>query len=530
MKQRRTDLDALRGFAMLLGIALHASLSFFAFPWPVHDTRHSDLLPLFLVAVHGFRMPLFFLLSGYFTMLVYRRRGLKSLLEQRFARIVLPLGIAVATIVPLDTALKGFAQRTIRPEPAVAEILSGDEAAVRRRLATAGAAERKDAFYGRTPLAWATLHGDPEIVAAVLDAGGDVNERDGSGNTPLHVVAFFGRDAAGRVLLERGADPLAENVVGRLPAGVLALSADVAAEFAPLVGLAPPGVDDILEGRDRLRTVFPTGPNAEGTEGGWLDRLSLAWSRILSSERLRLRFGSWSLHLVQTNVFDHLWFLWFLCWLVALFALLAATGLLPAGRQRWWLMAASCLPQAVMGMSLAGSYGPDTSLGVLPKPHVLGFYACFYFFGVAAFAAEGIETRLGRHWKLLLPAAAVLLVAGIVTMNDRLLATLLQPAYAWTMSLGLIGLFCRLFPHPRPAVAWLADASYWMYLVHVPLVMAAQLLVRQWPLPAGVKFLLILGLVTPLLLASYRWCVRYTVIGSLLNGPREFHPARGARQ
>ena len=71
-------------------------------------------------------------------------------------------------------------------------------------------------------------------------------------------------------------------------------------------------------------------------------------------------------------------------------------------------------------------------------------------------------------------------------MNDRLLATVLQPAYAWAMSLGLIGLFCRLFPHPRSAVSWLADASYWMYLVHVPLVMVAQLLVREWPLPAGV--------------------------------------------
>jgi peptidoglycan/LPS O-acetylase OafA/YrhL len=94
------------------------------------------------------------------------------------------------------------------------------------------------------------------------------------------------------------------------------------------------------------------------------------------------------------------------------------------------------------------------------------------------------------------------------------------------MSLALIGLFSRLFPHPRPAVAWLADASYWMYLVHVPLVMAAQLLIRQWPLPAGVKFLLILGLVTPLLLASYRWIVRFTVIGSLLNGPRAF-PTNG---
>jgi peptidoglycan/LPS O-acetylase OafA/YrhL len=522
MPQRRTDLDALRSFAMLLGIALHASASFFACPWPVHDTQRSDLLPLFLVAVHGFRMPLFFLLSGYFTMLVYRRRGLKSLLGQRFTRIFLPLVIAAATIVPLDVGIKGFAERSIRPEAAVEEILSCDEAAVRQRLATPGAAEMKDAFYRRTPLAWATLHGDPAIVAAVLDAGADVNERDSSGNAALHAVAFFGHDAAGRVLVERGADVLAKNVVGRLPVAVMALPADFAAEFSPLIGLNTLSVDDVLQGRERLRDMLPSGPNAEGTFGGPLDRLTLGWSKVVSSDWLRLRFGSWSLHLVETNVFDHLWFLWFLCWLVVIFALLAVTGLLPSGRGRVWLVAASCLPQAVMGMSLAGFYGPDTSFGLLPKPHVLGYYACFYFYGVATFAAEGIDTRLGRRWKLLLPAAAVLLVAGLATMNDRTLATILQPAYAWTMALGLIGLFHRLFPYPRPAMSWLADASYWMYLVHVPLVMVAQLVVRQWPLPAEVKFVVILATVTLLLLASYRWCVRYTPIGSLLNGPRDF--------
>ena len=529
MPQRRTDLDALRSFAMLLGIALHASLSFLAFPWPVHDTQRSDLLPLFLVAVHGFRMPLFFLLSGYFTMLVYRRRGLKSLLEQRFIRIFLPLVIATATIVPFDMAIRRFAQRTIRPEPAVEEILSGNEAAVRQRLATQGAVNRKDAFYGRTPLAWATLDGDPAIVAAVLDAGADVNECDGSGNTSLHVVAFFGHDAAGRVLVERGADVLEKNAVGRLPAAVTALPADFAAECAPLFGLNTLRVDDVLQGRERLRDILPTGPNPQGTFGGLLDRMTLGWSRTLSSEWLRVRVGSWSLHPFETNVFDHLWFLWFLCWLVVIFAILAVMGLLPTGRHRWWFVAVSCLPQAVMGMSLAGVYGPDTSLGILPTPHVLGYYACFYFYGVATFAAEGIDTRLGRHWKFLLPAAAVLLVAGLATMNDRTIATILQPAYAWTMALGLIGMFHRLFPYPRPAVSWLADASYWMYLVHVPLVMAAQLLVRQWPLPAELKFVVILAMVTLILLASYRWCVRYTAIGSLLNGPRDFPTVREAR-
>ena len=86
------------------------------------------------------------------------------------------------------------------------------------------------------------------------------------------------------------------------------------------------------------------------------------------------------------------------------------------------LVAASCLPQAVMGMALAGSFGPDTSLGILPKPHVLCFYACFFFFGVATFAAEGLDTRLGSRWKLLLPAAAVPAITDLVLREQSRIA------------------------------------------------------------------------------------------------------------
>ena len=82
-------------------------------------------------------MPLFFLLSGYCTMLVVRRRGLGSLLRQRFARIFVPLVLALVTIVPLDRAIERHAVRTIRPEPSVAGILAGDAEAVWARLADA---------------------------------------------------------------------------------------------------------------------------------------------------------------------------------------------------------------------------------------------------------------------------------------------------------------------------------------------------------------------------------------------------------
>ena len=517
---RRTDLDALRSFAMLLGVALHAAMSFVPFPWPVRDVERSDVLVLLIAAVHGFRMPLFFLLSGYFTMLVFRRRGLASLLEQRFMRIFLPLVIATATIVPLDTAIEGYALRTNQRDPTVVDLLSGDEAAVRRRLAAPGAADREDALWGLKPLDWATMRGDPEIVAAVLDSGGDANGCDRTGNAPLHLATYFGRDEAARLLMERGADPNVTNIVGRLPAAMMSQPADLVSEFAPLIDMSPVGVEEILAGRGRLRGGLPPAPNPQGTLGGPLDRATLAWSEILSAEWLRLRVASWSVHLVQTNIFHHLWFLWFLCWLIVAFAALAWTGLVPTGRRRWWLVAASCVPQLVMGMSMAVSYGPDSSFGILPRPHLLAFYACFYFFGVATFAAEGLDTRLGRHWKLLLPTAIALFVIGLATMNDRLLASVLQPAYAWAMSLGLIGMFSRFCSRPSPLVSWLADASYWMYIVHPPAVMVAQMIVRPWAVPADLKFLVVMALVTPVLLLSYRYGVRSTPIGSLLNGPR----------
>jgi peptidoglycan/LPS O-acetylase OafA/YrhL len=517
LSERRNDLDALRSCAMALGIAVHASLAFFQSPWPVHDTQPSGLLVLLFLAIHGFRMPLFFLVSGFFTMLVYRRRGLGSLLRQRFARIAVPLALAMATIGPLDGLLERYAVRTAQPEPAIAQMFAGDADAVRRRFAAGADAEGRDAVFRRKMLAWAACSNQAAVIEAVLDAGADVNAQGGLGDTTLHEAVAYGCDEAVAVLLEHGADPRIANCSGRTPLAMTLLSPALVAGYAPLLGLPPLQVDDIARGRARIRDLLG---DVDMTVAGPLDRAVLAFWSFLGSDRLQLRFSGEPFHLVDTNIFDHLWFLWFLCWLVAAFAGLAALNLLPTGRHRWWLVPLSVVPQLFMGQSMSGFFGPDTSFGLVPMPHLLVFYGCFYFFGVATFASEGMETRLGARWPLILPAAAVLLVAGVATIGLRPAAAVLQPAYAWAMSLGLIGLFHRLFPRPSVRIAWLADAAYWMYLAHVPLVIAAQLAVREWPLPGVVKFLLILVTVTAVLLVTYAWCVRPTIIGRILNGPR----------
>ena len=60
-----------------------------AFPWVVRDQSAQPELGLVFSAIHGFRMPVFFLLSGFFTAMLCQKRGLGGLLLHRAKRIAL---------------------------------------------------------------------------------------------------------------------------------------------------------------------------------------------------------------------------------------------------------------------------------------------------------------------------------------------------------------------------------------------------------------------------------------------------------
>ena len=66
----------------------------------------------------------------------------------------------------------------------------------------------------------------------------------------------------------------------------------------------------------------------------------------------------------------------------------------------------------------------------------------------------------------------------------------------------------------RAGIRYVADASYWIYLVHLPIVAAFQVVVGRLPWHWSIKFPLILVASLALLLASYRYLVRSTFIGS----------------
>ena len=108
--------------------------------------------------------------------------------------------------------------------------------------------------------------------------------------------------------------------------------------------------------------------------------------------------------------------------------------------------------------------------------------------------------------------------------NPAAAATFLMVTYSWSMCFAMIGLFQHVASSERPWLRYLSDASYWMYLAHLPLVFAAQLIVRDWPMPPAWKFLIVSTSVFIILLTTYHSLVRYSWLGALLNS-RKSRPA-----
>ena len=541
---RRHDLDALRAGAMLLGIVYHAALSFAAgLGWMVQDRAQSLGYYVFQFWSHGFRMQLFFLISGFFTAMLWRKRGLRALLWHRFRRIFLPCMLGLITVVPAmkwavevagefrqkrQAAL--LAQQTEAGDVWTA-IKNGDSAGFARWLEQSTNVDLRHPRFGVTPLTWAALAGREGFARTLLEHGADVNARNRDGGGALHAAAFLGRTNVVALLLEHGADLNARNRRGETALNSARAGWPVTRYIAGLLGLE---VDRqrVERGREaliaQLRALgaVEKPAAARGKKGGW-------------------QYPDWLLKLMYQPVFILIWFLWFLVWLVTGFAVYAALAdrfgwkspprrLLLSPGNLLWLVPLTLIPQWFMGES-NGGFGPDISMGIIPIPHILFYYALFFGFGALYFDCDDQEGRLGRGWRILLPLATLVvfplaleLATGRLGFRDHLLpaawrrpvSLVLQAGYAWMMAFGLLGLFRDLLPRENKTIRYISDSSYWLYLAHLPLTIVLQAWMQDWPLPAGIKLALICGVLTAVLLFSYEKLVRYTWLGALLNGPR----------
>lgn len=93
----------------------------------------------------------------------------------------------------------------------------------------------------------------------------------------------------------------------------------------------------------------------------------------------------------------------------------------------------------------------------------------------------------------------------------------------WFSVFGIIGLFLRFFNTYSPVARYISDASYWVYLVHLPVVMFFQGLLINFDINPIFKFLVVLPCTLIVVLIMYNLMVRNTFIGKFLNG-RKYPP------
>ena len=257
----------------------------------------------------------------------------------------------------------------------------------------------------------------------------------------------------------------------------------------------------------------------------------------------------------------HTWFLYILLWLYAgaLAAVAVARLLDPSGR-----VAAACdaafgalagahiLPLAlaapVAAVFFLGVPWTTTSgirngdFGLLPSVSTAVGFGTAFAFGWFLHRQPALLDVWRRTWFLYL-AGAVLLTwycAGTMSAATRdpaslsmdasssLLRAFAYPLASWAWCLALIGMATRFLSDEHALVRYLSDSSYWIYLAHLPLVVALQVLVSQWTLAWPLKYTLIVVVALAVLLLSYQLLVRSTFLGAWLNG-RRYPRTMGAR-
>lgn len=176
---------------------------------------------------------------------------------------------------------------------------------------------------------------------------------------------------------------------------------------------------------------------------------------------------------------------------------------------------------------------PPADTGLTPKLQTLIAYGTPFVFGWLLHRQTQLLEVFRKRW---LPhlvvavgasAAAWYIVDAPMKFDAVVPAGEVKLAYAalytlamWSWIFALIGIGLRFFSAASPKLRYLADSSYWMYLAHLPLVFGLALVMMRWDLHWSLKFPLLMATTFALLLLSYRYLVRNTWIGKVLNGRR----------
>jgi peptidoglycan/LPS O-acetylase OafA/YrhL len=236
----------------------------------------------------------------------------------------------------------------------------------------------------------------------------------------------------------------------------------------------------------------------------------------------------------------HLWFLYYLMLFYGL--ALALRRLCPAriaGAVAEILLSPRALPFVPLALlpALASTAVPTPPPEqFVPQLWAVGYHGAFFLFGWHLYRRRSYVERLQAHLVPLALVSLVLFTGFYALLPSEIPLTDLDALLSPPLSIHQVGMaalqaylsiylvliaLClgqRWLSQESPALRYVADASYWIYLVHLPLVLLLQTLLAELAWNPWIKFVTTSAATLAVAGISYDAVVRYTWIGAMLNG------------
>lgn len=196
-----------------------------------------------------------------------------------------------------------------------------------------------------------------------------------------------------------------------------------------------------------------------------------------------------------------------------------------------WAIIILAVPYFVTQLLQGDTYAGITSSSTLmPEPKGLFSYLTAFSVGwLIARNSEAVE-RVGNAWRrnsviAVVTSFFVLLLSGMLLVDSpggtwNIVLAAISAVSVWTWNYGLFGFCLENLSEERPRIRYLADASYWIYLMHLPLIVGIGALLTDLPVLAEIKLLVTIVVATAILILTYDLLVRSTWLGKWLNGRR----------
>ena len=169
---------------------------------------------------------------------------------------------------------------------------------------------------------------------------------------------------------------------------------------------------------------------------------------------------------------------------------------------------------------LIGTWSVTTSISFVPDLNMFLYYSSFYIIGWILYKSKSLLDSFTKY-DLFITSLGVILFTFYFFMNESFTFfshVILKSIIVWLLVFGITGLFIRYTSKYSAIMKYLSDASYWVYLVHMPFTAIIPGFISDWSVSATFKFLFVFIVTSLICFLSYHFLVRGTFIGEFLNG------------